>query len=42
MDNYTTIEKSLREAGENVASLNTEYLRKQGELNATDAARSEA
>jgi pyruvate/2-oxoglutarate dehydrogenase complex dihydrolipoamide acyltransferase (E2) component len=42
MDNYTTIEKSLREAGENVAKLDTEHLRKQGELNATDAARREA
>ena len=42
MDNYTTIEKSLREAGENVASLDTEFLRKQGELKATDAARREA
>lgn len=42
MDNYTTIEKSLREAGENVANLDTEHLRKQGELNATDAARREA
>jgi pyruvate/2-oxoglutarate dehydrogenase complex dihydrolipoamide acyltransferase (E2) component len=42
MDNYTTIEKSLREARENVANLDTEHLRKQGELNATDAARREA
>jgi pyruvate/2-oxoglutarate dehydrogenase complex dihydrolipoamide acyltransferase (E2) component len=42
MDNYTTIAKSLREAGENVAKLDTEHLRKQGELNATDAARREA
>jgi pyruvate/2-oxoglutarate dehydrogenase complex dihydrolipoamide acyltransferase (E2) component len=42
MDNYTTIEQSLREAGENVANLDTEHLRKQGELNATDAARREA
>ena len=32
MDNYTTIEKSLREAGENVANLDTKHLRKQGEL----------
>jgi len=42
MDNYTTIEKSLHEAGENVANLDTEHLRRQGELNATDAARREA
>lgn len=42
MDNYTTIEKSLHEAGENAANLDTEHLRKQGELNATDAARREA
>jgi pyruvate/2-oxoglutarate dehydrogenase complex dihydrolipoamide acyltransferase (E2) component len=42
MDNYTTIEKSLHEAGENVANLDTEHLRKQGELDATDAARREA
>jgi pyruvate/2-oxoglutarate dehydrogenase complex dihydrolipoamide acyltransferase (E2) component len=41
MSNYTTIEKSLHEAGENVANLDTEHLRKQGELNATDAARRE-
>ena len=42
MDNYTTIENSLHEAGENVANLDTKHLRKQGELNATDAARREA
>jgi len=42
MDNYTTIEKSLDEARENVTNLDTEHLRKQGELNATDAARREA
>jgi pyruvate/2-oxoglutarate dehydrogenase complex dihydrolipoamide acyltransferase (E2) component len=42
VDHYTAIEKSLREAGENVANLDTEHLRKQGELNATDAARREA
>ena len=42
MDNYTSIEKSLDEARENVANLDREHLRKQGELNATDAARREA
>ena len=42
MDNYTAIERSLNEAGENVANLNTEHLRKQGELDATEAARREA
>ena len=42
MDNYTTIEKALHEAGENVSNLDTEHLRKQGELDATDAARREA
>lgn len=42
MDNYTSIERSLDEAGENVADLDTEYLKAQGELSATDAARREA
>jgi pyruvate/2-oxoglutarate dehydrogenase complex dihydrolipoamide acyltransferase (E2) component len=42
MDNYTAIEESLNEAEEKVANLDTERLRKQGELNATDAARREA
>jgi pyruvate/2-oxoglutarate dehydrogenase complex dihydrolipoamide acyltransferase (E2) component len=42
MDNYTAIEESLNEAEEKVANLDTERLRIQGELNATDAARREA
>ena len=42
MDHYTAFERSLYEAGEKVANLDTEHLRKQGELNATDAARREA
>ncbi len=42
MDNYAIIEESLNEAEEKVANLDTEQLRKQGELNATDAARREA
>jgi pyruvate/2-oxoglutarate dehydrogenase complex dihydrolipoamide acyltransferase (E2) component len=42
MDHYTAIKRSLYEAGEKVANLDTEHLRKQGELNATDAARCEA
>ena len=42
MDNYTAIEESLSEAEEKVANLDTEQLRRQGELNATDAARREA
>jgi pyruvate/2-oxoglutarate dehydrogenase complex dihydrolipoamide acyltransferase (E2) component len=42
MDNYTTIEESLGEVEERVANLDTEQLRKQGELNATEAAKREA
>jgi pyruvate/2-oxoglutarate dehydrogenase complex dihydrolipoamide acyltransferase (E2) component len=42
MDHYTALERSPNEAGDKVANLNTEHLRKQGELNATDAARREA
>jgi pyruvate/2-oxoglutarate dehydrogenase complex dihydrolipoamide acyltransferase (E2) component len=42
MDNYAAIENSLNEAQENVANLDTERLRKQGEIDATDAARREA
>ena len=42
MDNYTAIEESLSQAEEKVANLDTERIRKQGELNATDAARREA
>jgi pyruvate/2-oxoglutarate dehydrogenase complex dihydrolipoamide acyltransferase (E2) component len=42
MDNYTAIENSLSEAQKNVADLDTEKLIKQGEIDATDAARREA
>lgn len=42
LDHYTAFERSLYEAGEKVANLDTEHLREQGELNATDAARREA
>ena len=42
MDNYANVERSLDEAKKNVANLDTETLRKQAEINATDAARREA
>src|SRR5919199_1632191 len=42
VENYAAIEKALDEAGKNVAGLDTEQLRKQGELKATVAARREA
>jgi pyruvate/2-oxoglutarate dehydrogenase complex dihydrolipoamide acyltransferase (E2) component len=42
MDNYAAIENSLNEARNNVANLDTEKLRRQGEIDATDAARREA
>src|SRR3712207_2716104 len=42
MDNYAAIENSLNEAQDNVSNLDTERLRKQGEIDATDAARREA
>jgi pyruvate/2-oxoglutarate dehydrogenase complex dihydrolipoamide acyltransferase (E2) component len=42
MDNYTRIEESLSEADKNVANLDTEQLIKQGEVDASDAARREA
>ncbi len=42
MDNYAAIEDSLNEARKNVANLDTEKLRRQGEIDATDAARREA
>jgi pyruvate/2-oxoglutarate dehydrogenase complex dihydrolipoamide acyltransferase (E2) component len=42
MDNYSTIEQTLNEAQQNVADLDTESLVKQGEIEATDAARREA
>jgi pyruvate/2-oxoglutarate dehydrogenase complex dihydrolipoamide acyltransferase (E2) component len=42
MDNYAAIENTLDEARKNVSALDTEQLRRQGEINATDAARREA
>jgi len=42
MDNYSAIEQTLNEARQNVANLDTESLVKQGEVEATDAARREA
>ena len=42
MDNYSAVEQALSEAQKNVANLDTESLVKQGEIEATDAARREA
>jgi pyruvate/2-oxoglutarate dehydrogenase complex dihydrolipoamide acyltransferase (E2) component len=42
MNNYTAIEDALDEAQNNVADLDTEKLRREGEVDATDAARREA
>lgn len=42
MDNFAMIEDSLDEAEKNVANLDTEQLRRQGEVDASDAARREA
>ena len=42
MDNYSAVEQALEEAKQNVADLDTESLAKQGEVEATDAARREA
>jgi pyruvate/2-oxoglutarate dehydrogenase complex dihydrolipoamide acyltransferase (E2) component len=42
MDNYSAVEQALDEARENVTNLDTESLAKQGEVEATDAARREA
>lgn len=42
MDNYSAVEQALDEAKQNVADLDTESLAKQGEVEATDAARREA
>lgn len=42
MDNYARIEEALQEAEKNVANLDTDQLVKQGEIEATDAARREA
>ena len=42
MDNYAAVEQALKEAQQNVSNLDTESLVKQGEIEATDAARREA
>ena len=42
MDNYAAVEQALDEAQQNVANLDTESLVRQGEVEATDAARREA
>jgi pyruvate/2-oxoglutarate dehydrogenase complex dihydrolipoamide acyltransferase (E2) component len=42
MDNYAAVEQALKEAQQNVSNLDTESLVKQGEVEATDAARREA
>jgi pyruvate/2-oxoglutarate dehydrogenase complex dihydrolipoamide acyltransferase (E2) component len=42
MDNYAAVEQALKEAQQNVTNLDTESLVKQGEIEATDAARREA
>jgi len=42
MENYSAIEESIDEAQKNVADLDTDQIRRQGEVDATDAARREA
>jgi pyruvate/2-oxoglutarate dehydrogenase complex dihydrolipoamide acyltransferase (E2) component len=42
MDNYAAMERCINDARGNVAGLDTERLRRQGEVDATDAARREA
>jgi pyruvate/2-oxoglutarate dehydrogenase complex dihydrolipoamide acyltransferase (E2) component len=42
MENYSTIEESISEAQKNVANLDTDQIRRQGEVDATDAARRQA
>src|SRR3712207_5741384 len=42
MDNYSNIEGCLEEAQQNVSDLDPEQIRRQGEVDATDAARREA
>jgi len=42
MDNYSSMEECINEAQENVANLDTDQIRRQGEIEATDAARREA
>ena len=42
MDNYGSMEECINEAQQNVANLDTDQIRRQGEIEATDAARREA
>jgi pyruvate/2-oxoglutarate dehydrogenase complex dihydrolipoamide acyltransferase (E2) component len=42
MDNYSAMEDRISEAQENVANLDTDQIRRQGEVEATDAARRQA
>jgi pyruvate/2-oxoglutarate dehydrogenase complex dihydrolipoamide acyltransferase (E2) component len=42
MDNYSSVEECINEAQQNVANLDTDQIRRQGEVEATDAARREA
>ena len=42
MDNYSHMEECIDEARQNVANLDTDQIRRQGEIDATDAARREA
>jgi pyruvate/2-oxoglutarate dehydrogenase complex dihydrolipoamide acyltransferase (E2) component len=42
MDNYSSMEECINEAQQNVANLDTDQIRRQGEIEATDAARREA
>jgi pyruvate/2-oxoglutarate dehydrogenase complex dihydrolipoamide acyltransferase (E2) component len=42
MDNYSSIEECIDEAQKNVTNLDTDQIRRQGEVEATDAARREA
>jgi hypothetical protein len=42
MDNYSAVEEAIDEARQNVANLDTDQIRRQGEVDATDAARREA
>src|SRR5215213_1373559 len=41
-DNYSSVEECINEAQQNVANLDTDQIRRQGEVDATDAARREA
>jgi pyruvate/2-oxoglutarate dehydrogenase complex dihydrolipoamide acyltransferase (E2) component len=42
MDNYSAMEECINEAQQNVANLDTDQIRRQGEIEATDAARRQA